>query len=155
MDPGATFHISGQFNNLQSLPFTPDFSSPTFFLGQGVFTQSAGARAGDILVATSLTLAPQTINGTVTTVSSSGGFTVYTVSLASYHPIPTSQQFVLGSFPAISNPESVTVYADANTQLLQSAPITAGSLLRFRGLIFYDNGTLRMDCARILDGVAE
>jgi len=29
------------------------------------------------------------------------------------------------------------------------------SLLRFNGLVFNDNGTLRMDCAQIDDGVAE
>jgi hypothetical protein len=155
LDPAAAFQISGQFNNLQNLPFSPDFSSSTFFLGQSVFTQSAGARAGDVLIATSLTLVPQTINGAVTAVSSAGSFTAYTVSLASYHPIPVTQRLFLGPFPVITNPASVTVYAGANTELLQSAPITVGSLLRFRGLIFYDKGTLRMDCARILDGVAQ
>jgi hypothetical protein len=155
LDPSVSFQVSGQVNNLRSLPFTPVFSNSTFFLGQSVFTQSAGARVGGTLVATSLTLVPQTINGTVTAVSSAGGFNVYTVSLASYDLVPTTQQLFLGPFPVISSPGSVTVYVDANTQLLQSAPVTVGSLLRFRGVIFYDNGTLRMDCARILDGVAE
>ncbi|HKV05776.1 MAG TPA: hypothetical protein VJO53_11815 [Candidatus Acidoferrales bacterium] len=39
--------------------------------------------------------------------------------------------------------------------MLNSGPIAIGSVLRFRGLIFNDNGTLRMDCAKILDGIAE
>lgn len=154
--PGISFEVSGQLNNLQNLPFTPNFSSSTFFLGQSVFMFSAGARdGGGDPVATSLTLVPQTIDGTVTAISSTGNFNVYTVTLAPYDLIPTTQSMFLGPFPAITNPQSVTVYADANTQLLQSSPITAGSLLRFRGLLFYDSGTLRMDCARILDGVPE
>jgi hypothetical protein len=47
------------------------------------------------------------------------------------------------------------VYADNNTQPLTSALVGVGSLARFRGLIFNNNGTLRMDCGQILDGVAE
>jgi uncharacterized protein DUF5666 len=156
LEPGASLKVSGQFNNLQNLPFTPNFSSSTLFLGQSVFMLSSGARDGQgNLIATSLTLVPQTINGTVTAISSSGGFSVYTVALAPYDLIPTTQQLFLGPFPAVSNPASVTVYADAHTQLVQSAPIAPGSLLRFRGLILYDNGTLRMDCGRILDGVQQ
>lgn len=155
LDPSVSFHISGQFNNLGNLPFTPNFSSSAFFLGQSVFMFSSGVQVPGALDVTELTLVPQTINATVTSVSSIGNFNVYTVSVASYDLIPTTQQFFLGPFPAIGNPTSVTVYADANTQMLQSSPISAGSLLRFRGLIFYDNGTLRMDCVRILDGVPE
>jgi hypothetical protein len=44
---------------------------------------------------------------------------------------------------------------DTNTQLLNSDPVAVGSLLRFNGLVFNDNGTLRMDCAQISDGVTE
>jgi hypothetical protein len=33
--------------------------------------------------------------------------------------------------------------------------VNVGSLLRFKGLIFDDNGTLRMDAAEIYDGVTE
>ncbi len=47
------------------------------------------------------------------------------------------------------------VYADSNTQMLNTSPITVGSVVRFYGLVFNDNGTLRMDCAEINDGVPE
>jgi hypothetical protein len=47
------------------------------------------------------------------------------------------------------------VYVDSNTQLLNSEPIAVGSPLRFNGLVFNDNGTLRMDCAQVSDGVTE
>jgi len=57
--------------------------------------------------------------------------------------------------PAVTAPNSVTVYVDTNTQLLNSGDIAVGSQLRFNGVIFYDNGTLRMDCAQVNDGVTE
>jgi hypothetical protein len=49
---------------------------------------------------------------------------------------------------------TVVVYADGNTRMLNAAPLAVGSLLRFSGLVFNDNGTLRMDCAQVSDGVA-
>lgn len=156
LDTNINLMVSGQLNNLQNLPFTPSFSSSSLLLGQNVFTFSAGAKTSQgNFVATALTLVPQTVNGIVTSVSSSGSFSVYTVALAPYDLIPTTQQQVLDGFASINNPRSITVYADANTQVLQSAPVAVGSILRFRGLIFDDNGTLRMDCAKILDGVPE
>jgi hypothetical protein len=47
------------------------------------------------------------------------------------------------------------VYADANTQMLNTPPIVVGSVVRFYGLVFNDKCTLRMDCAQIDNGVAE
>jgi hypothetical protein len=147
--------VSGQFGNLASLPFTANFSSSRVTLGQNVSSLSLGARnLQGVPIATTVTLAPQTINGTVTAISNSNGFAVYTVTLASYDLIPTLQAS-LGVQANIANPSSVTVYADTSTQMVNSGTIAAGSLLRFRGLIFNDNGTLRMDCGEILDGVAE
>jgi hypothetical protein len=64
------------------------------------------------------------------------------------------QQYV-GPYPHTNSPASVTVYVDANTQLLNHGLINPGSLVRFRGLVFDDNGTMRMDCGQIYDGVAE
>jgi hypothetical protein len=154
-DSNTIFGISGQFSNLQTLPFPASFSGPTFFPGQNVAAFSSGVpNAQSVVTATTVTLLPQTLNGTVTAVSSSGGFSVYTVALATYDLIPTVQSNLL---PAnrLANPNAVTVYADANTQLLNSAPINIGSVLRFRGLIFNDNGALRMDCGQINDGVTE
>ena len=39
--------------------------------------------------------------------------------------------------------------------MLNTQPVTVGSPTRFYGLVFNDNGTLRMDCAEIFDGVPE
>jgi hypothetical protein len=54
-----------------------------------------------------------------------------------------------------TNPSSVVVYVDTNTQLLDTKPLALGSVLRFNGLLFNDSGTLRMDCGQVNDGAAE
>lgn len=153
----VSFHISGQMNNLPNLPFTSVFDSSNFVLGQNVSVASSTTVPGPGgMQATDITLEPQTLNGIVSAVSTAGSFNVYTVSIPSYHAIPvTQQETVVAPFVSIITPTTVTVYADANTQLLQSGAIAPGSLLRFRGLLFNDSGALRLDCAEILDGVAE
>jgi hypothetical protein len=55
----------------------------------------------------------------------------------------------------LNTPNTVVVYVDSNAQLLNTDLAVVGAVLRFRGLVFNDNGTLRMDCAEISDGVAE
>ncbi len=55
----------------------------------------------------------------------------------------------------LSSPNLVAVYADRNTQSQTTAPITQGGVYRFNGLVFNDDGALRMDCALISDGVLE
>jgi hypothetical protein len=97
---------------------------------------------------------PQTINGTVSAVGSDGAFTTYTVTLASYDLIP-NLAVQPGQTTVLTDPSNVVVYVDSNTQTLNSTPLAAGSLLRFNGLLFNDNGTLRMDCGQVNDGVAE
>jgi hypothetical protein len=37
--------------------------------------------------------------------------------------------------------------------MLNTNPLAVGSTLRFYGLVFNDNGTLKMDCTQITDGV--
>jgi hypothetical protein len=149
----TVFGVSGQFSNLQSLPFAASFASSSLFPGQNVSVFTPGTLANYENV-TTLTLMPQTVNGTVTAVSTNNSFTVYNVALASYDLIPTLQGFV-GPVTRLNNPNIVTVYVSTETHLLNSTPISPGSVLRFRGLLFDDNGTLRMDCAQINDGVSE
>jgi len=52
-----------------------------------------------------MTLMPQTINGKITGVSSSGGFTVYSVSLAAYDLLPILA-VQPGQTTALQNPSS-------------------------------------------------
>jgi hypothetical protein len=153
--PNTIFSVSGQFGNLQTLPFPASFSPSSMFLGQNVSAFSSGvANSQGVESVTTVTLAPQTINGTISAVSTSNGFDVYTVALAPYDVTPALQQTGEGTNP-VNKPAILTVYADANTQRLNSTPLSIGSAVRFTGLIFDDNGTLRMDCGQILDGVPE
>lgn len=152
----AVFQTSPQFVNLQSLPFHASFSATNMGAGQNVYI---GTHAADLpnspnyVPANTVTLMPQTINGTVSGMSHQGDFTVYTVTLASYD-LFSSLATQPGQATLLQNAGSVAVYMDAATQLLNSSPVTVGNALRFNGLVFNDNGTLRMDCREITDGVA-
>jgi hypothetical protein len=150
----ATFQISGEMANVQTLPFTASFDAGNMVDGQNVLFTSHGATDNTIPALTAVTLLPQTINGMVSAISSAGGFTAYTVTLAGYDMFP-NLAVQGGQTTLLTNPNTVVVYADGNTQMLNSSAIAVGSLERFYGLIFNDNGTLRMDCAQVNDGVAE
>lgn len=103
---------------------------------------------------TTITLLPQTLDGTVSAISSEGNFTTYTVTLAPYDLFP-NLAVQPGQTTLLTNPNTVVVYADSNTQMLNSSAVSVGGLFRFYGLVFNDNGTLRMDSAQVNDGVAE
>ncbi len=154
----SLFQISGQLANLKSLPFAAIFDASTAVPGQNVsFTAHATSIQGGptYVPAATMTLIPQTINGTVTSISTAGGFTIYTVALAPYDLFPNlSVQPVQTT--RIKNPGVIAAYADSSTQMLNSSdPLSVGSVLRFNGLVFDDNGTLKMDCIQVQDGVAE
>ncbi|MGA7342464.1 MAG: hypothetical protein WBE72_17865 [Terracidiphilus sp.] len=154
----AVFQPSGQLTNIQSLPFTAVFTAANVVPGQNISVTTNASTFGGAYPtynpAATVTLEPQTINGTVEEVSSEGGFTTYTVSLASYDLFPdlAEQQ---GQTTLLTSANSVVVYVDSSTQMLNANSLTAGGLFRFYGLVFNDNGTLRMDCAQVNDGVAE
>ena len=150
----AAFNISGQLTNVQNLPFVPSFTASNMVAGQNVdiTSQDFSLTRGTYTVADTMTLVPQTINATVVSSQQAGNFTDYTVSLASYDLFPTLavQQ---GQTTLLNNPSQVEVYVDSNTQKLNTQALAPGSTLRFYGLVFNDNGTLRMDCAQVNDGV--
>ncbi len=95
---------------------------------------------------------PQTIDGGILSSATSGSFTVYTVGLAPDDLFPTLA-VQPGQTTLLTSPNLVNVYVDANTQKVNTTALSAGNVLRFYGLVFNDNGTLRMDCAQISDGV--
>jgi hypothetical protein len=153
----AVFQISGGFTNLSELPFAPNFGAANAVDGQNVYatTHALQLSIPPVFVpATSITLIPQTIDGTVGAIGSEGGFTTYTVTLAPYDLFP-ALAVQPGQTTLLTDPNTVVVYADANTQMLNTSPLAVGSVVRFYGLVFNDNGALRMDCAQINDGVAE
>lgn len=151
--PNATFQISGQLTNLASLPFVPSFNASNIVPGQNVYLGTGAFPVSGYATASTVTLIPQTINGTVVGSTSVGGFTEYTVSLASYDLFPTLA-VQPGQNTLLSNPGQVQVYVDGNTELLNKQPLVSGGTFRFYGLIFNDNGTLRMDCSEVTDGVS-
>jgi hypothetical protein len=151
---GSIFQISDQLTNLGGLPFVPSFSAANMVPGQEVYASfSSSTFVSPRPPATTMTLMPQTIDGTVTASSQSGNFTDYTVTLAPYDLFP-----MLAVQPEQTNveknPSQVEVYVDNHTQMLNTQGLAPGSTLRFYGLVFNDNGTLRMDCAQVNDGVA-
>jgi len=153
----TVYQISEQFTNLQDLPFPATFNAANIFGGQNVYVTTNAATINNgypMAPATTVTLMPQTLNGTVVGVSSSGDFQIYSVSLASYDlpPVLNSEP---GQYSALNNPGTVEVYVDSNTQLLNKLPLALGAVFRFNGLLFNDDGTMRMDCGEVNDGVAE
>jgi hypothetical protein len=150
----AVFQISGQLANVSTLPFTADFNASSMVPGQNILVTAHSMFEGVDFLASTVTLIPQTIDGTVGAIASSGNFTSYTVSLAPYNLFPTLAQLP-GQVNLLTDPGSVVVYVDSGTQMLNSDPLGVGGVFRFYGLVFDDNGTLRMDCAQIDDGVAE
>jgi hypothetical protein len=153
----ATSQISGQFTNLQILPFVATFNAANTVAGQNVLVTSNAPPVNGLpplpLPSATMTLMPQTINGTVSAISTNGRFTTYTVTLAPYDPFV--ELAGTPGQPALTSPNTVVVYADNNTQSLSSSSISVGGVFRFYGLVFNDNGTLSMDCAQVNDGVPE
>jgi Domain of unknown function (DUF5666) len=155
-DGSTAFKFSGEIAVPSNLPFSATFDNSNMIAGQNVSvaSQVIVTSGGTSTHATTVTLMPQTINGTITGVSSSGGFTVYSVSLAAYDMFPILA-VQTGQTTALQNPSSVEVYVDSNTQMLNSNAISPGNVLRFNGLMFNDSGTARMVCRQVNDGVAE
>jgi hypothetical protein len=128
----TTFGLAGQAGTLPALPFAPTFTNATLFAGQNVMVAAASV-SGTTITAQSVMLAPQTINGTIAAETVSGGFTVYTVTLPSGSALGT-----------LTGATMVTVYVGTNTQMTNAAPLTAGSAVRFNGLLFNNKGTLTL-----------
>jgi len=151
----AAFRVSGQMANLQNLPFAATFNATNMVAGQNVLLSLHNFSVNEQIPSlTTATLMPQTVNGTVSAVSTEGGFTTYTVTLAPYDLFP-NLAVQPGQSTQLMQPNTVVVYADSNTQMLNSESVRVGGLFRFYGLVFNDGGTLRMDCAEVSDGVAE
>ena len=150
----SQFQISGAMNNLQSLPFVASFDQANLVGGQSIFitSQTIDYNAGVDPEATTVTLLPQMVNGTVISSMPSGSFTDYTISLASDDLFPTLS-VQPGQITLLNSPSVMDVYVDSNTQKLNTFALAPGSTLRFYGLVFNDNGALRMDCAQVNDGV--
>lgn len=150
----AVYQTSGALTNQPSLPFGARFEAANMVAGQNVsMTSHAATFAAGSLPVTTVTLMPQTIDGTVSAISTEGGFTTYTVTLAPYDLFPNLSEQP-GQATLLTSSNTVVVYAGSHTLKLNAGVLAVGGIFRFNGLIFNDGGTLRMDCAQINDGVA-
>lgn len=131
------FQLPGRWKNLvlNGVPFTPTFDASTLFAGQVVAVQTNGV-TNNTATALSVTLAPQTVEGTIT-----GG--------AIPACIPCWGQLTLtlpaGSWLATITGKStvdVIVPTAATMQVLPGATAAASSVVRFNGFLFNNNGTL-------------
>jgi len=126
---GTVFQVSAPLSNLSGLPFSSTFNGSNLVAGQMIYVSTHATKfpdAPDLVTATTVTLMPQTINGTVTDVSSVGSFSTYAVALASYDIyVALAQQ--PGQTTLLTNPGSVVVYVDSNTQTLNTAPLAVRS----------------------------
>ena len=155
----ASFGISNALSNVSSLPFAASFNASNMVAGQNVFVSTHvqpvnGFPPGPPLPVSSLKLLPQIVDGQVISTGTVGSFTTYTIQLASYNLFPSVAQSG-GQVNQLNNPATVVVYADSSTRKMTSSSIGVGNTYLFNGLIFNDNGTLRMDCAQINDGVPQ
>lgn len=131
----TTFAIAPQFVTLTGLPFTPTFTSTNLVAGQSVgVVTSAFSSSAQTATASTVYLAPQTVDGTVTAIATSGAYTAYTYSLASG-----------SAFTSLSGATTITVYTGAATAPPPGATVSGatpppaiavGSTVRFNGLIF-------------------
>jgi hypothetical protein len=144
-DGNTAFRVFGGFAAPPNLPFTPVFDNASLAGGQNVAITAASIPTdGPFPVISTATLIPQTVDGTISSVSSGGAYTIYAVTLASYDPLTPSGEAA-----------TLNVYVGSSTQMLNSTPAAVGSVLRFHGLVFNDRGSLRMVCDETNNGVSE
>jgi len=141
----TTYAIAPQFVSLAGLPFIPSFTAANMNPGQTVGVVASSV-LGTTATATSVDLIPQTVGGTVSAITTSGNYTVYTLTLASGD-----------AFTSLSGASTVTVYTSTATAgpvvSTNNSPIKVSSQVRFNGLIFNTgSGTFSMVAGCSPDG---
>lgn len=135
VNSSTAFQMPGRLGNVTggALPFTPVFSAATLFAGQVVSVTTTGV-TNQAATAVGVALSPQTVDGTISAIgSASGGYTTYTVALAS------------GSWLAtVSGKTTVTVYVNGNVQAINSTTLAVGDAARFNGFLFNNGGALAL-----------
>ncbi len=148
----TAFKTDAAFSNVSGLPFPATFNAQTMVGGQSVslfYSQLQGPSSySSYPPVSTITLEPQALEGSVAAVSQSGQFTVYQLTLAADN-LFSALKPITGPFLHPTDPSVVYAYAGPST-LAPNAALTAGTTAVFRGLLFDDNGTLRMDCERVI-----
>lgn len=128
----TTFQLPFQLNNLSggTLPFTATFSAATMFAGQNVAVATSGVTS-NAATAINVSLAPQTVDGTIASITTGAGGDVYTITLNSS-----------GWLAKLTGSSTVTVYTNGNLQQVNATAPAVGSTIRFNGFLFKSNGAL-------------
>lgn len=128
------------------LSFTPGLNVNAVAVGQNLATPIAALQVTGLVVpaASTVTLEAQTIDGTITGMSTANGQTSYQVSL-----FPNDLTAIFGTTA------SFTVYTTAETHTITASALSVGSVGRFHGLLFNNGGTLSMVASVIEDGVPD
>lgn len=143
LNAATQFTLAPMSGTLPSLPFTPAFTAATLMPGQQVAVTTS-SMSGNSLVADSVTLVPQTVDGTVASVTTTGGVTVYTVTLTATSALAIA-----------SKQTTVYVYGGAQMQDMNSEQIASALPVRFHGLLFNDGGVLRLVALTSHDGAPQ
>jgi hypothetical protein len=136
----TVFAAAPQFASLTGLPFAPTFTAATLKAGQAVGV-TASSITGTTATATNVYLIPQTLSGTVSAITTSGSWKVYTLTLTSG-----------SAFATLSGATTVTVYTNGATTPMATSTIAVGSTLRFNGLVFNNGGSFAMVAGCSPDG---
>lgn len=116
-----------------ALPFTPSFTASTIFAGQHVGVVTTGVTSG-AATATSVLLEPQTVSGTITAITHTGSYTVYTLTLPSDHWLAK-----------ITGQTTVKVYTNNLVVIpINTTTPVVGNTMRFNGYLFNNAGTLSL-----------
>jgi len=141
INSSTQFLLPGRYDNLVvgGSPFTPTFNASTLFAGQVVAVAAPGGVTNNAATAGSVTLAPQTVAGTINSILAPiclGCWNTITLTLPS------------GSWLAtITGKTTVTVLLPPGAQSIVAATPAVSTEVRFNGFLFNNNGTLTLIAA--------
>ena len=142
VNSATTFQLPPRLGNVTggASPFAPTFTASTMFAGQVVSVATTGVTS-NAATAVSVTLSPQTVDGTIASIATASGYTAYTVTLNS-----------AGWLATLTGQTTVTVYTNDNVQQVNSTAPAVGDTARFNGFLFNSSGKLVLIACVQADG---
>lgn len=138
INSSTQFLLPGRYDNLVlgGSPYSPTFNASTLFAGQVVAVAAPGGVTNNAATAGSVTLAPQTVAGTISSILAPTCLSCWsTVTLT----LPS------GSWLAtVTGKTTVTVLMPPGAQSIVAATPAVSTEVRFNGFLFNNNGTLTL-----------
>jgi hypothetical protein len=134
----TSFRFETDDVDLSNLAFVPAFDRNTLGKAQRVEVDSNTPGSGTTLTADKVKLKRQTLSGTVSGSSSSGGQTTFTLTVASD-----------SAFALLTGSTTLTVVKQPGTELKGISSISDGQAVRARGLLFFDGTNYTLVAKRI------